>query len=69
MTEVRCTVDNCVWWREHNVCGSQHILVLSPQSPLPKTDKFGSEADVLEETPIHQIEESLCYTFQAKSGA
>mgnify|MGYP005865218101 CR=1 FL=1 len=68
MTEVRCTVDNCVWWREHNMCGAKHILVLAPQSPLPQTDKSGAEADKLPETPIRNIEDSLCYTFQPKSG-
>ncbi|WP_408956305.1 DUF1540 domain-containing protein [Natroniella sp. ANB-PHB2] len=28
-SHVHCTVDNCQWWEEHNLCIAEKILVVS----------------------------------------
>ncbi|MHB1415583.1 MAG: DUF1540 domain-containing protein [Chloroflexota bacterium] len=66
MTMVRCTVSNCLHWRQDNVCNADQILVTAPESPLVVAEKQGAQAEQLHSTPIRSLEDSLCYSFEAK---
>lgn len=67
MASIRCTVSNCKYWGENNMCMADQILVTAPESQLPAAEKHGVGAERLHTTPIRFLEESLCYTFEAKA--
>lgn len=62
---VRCTVSNCEYWVEHNRCNAGQILI-THGSPMVATEKHGQDAETLQETPAERIEQTCCYTFEAK---
>jgi hypothetical protein len=63
---IHCTVDNCKYWTEHNMCSADSILITAPASPLPRTDPHGTKAETLHHTPVQQVVDTLCYTFEQK---
>ncbi len=67
MSTIRCTVSNCKFWSENNMCTAEQILVTAPESPLPAAERHGIGAERLHTTPIQDYEDSLCYTFEARA--
>ena len=63
---IHCTVDNCKYWSEHNLCSAGSILITAPASPLVQADPHGAKADDLRHTPAQQKVDTLCYTFEPR---
>jgi len=64
---VRCTVSNCQYWGDQNFCRADQILVMAPMSSIQVADQHGVNAERLHQTPARTDEDTLCYTFEAKS--
>jgi hypothetical protein len=66
---VRCTVDNCYYWRGGNVCDAKEILVTNDMVG----QRYPGEVDVqhlstvleeVGETPVKSCQETCCKTFR-----
>ncbi|MBO8141590.1 MAG: DUF1540 domain-containing protein [Firmicutes bacterium] len=68
MPEVRCTVNNCVYWDYGNRCGAEAILVIS-DSAVAQAGQADEEIGEIGHTPATASEETCCYTFRAKDKA
>ena len=66
MAIVRCTVSNCEYWGQNNFCQADQILVMAPSSPIQKADEHGEHAELLNQTPARDDEDTLCYTFEPR---
>lgn len=67
---VRCTVDNCYYWRDGNVCAANEILVThdSVGQRYPEDVDVQHLSTVLREvgeTPVQTCQETCCKTFRA----
>ena len=65
MPEVRCTVSNCHYWSDGNVCAAEAILVISDEA-LPRIGKHDEEIGEIGQTPARVSKETCCYTFRPK---
>ncbi|GAB6098262.1 DUF1540 domain-containing protein [Halanaerocella petrolearia] len=70
-SHVHCTVDNCQWWQEPNLCVAEKLLVVSDDF----ANKLSNEVDVedtnqiIEEeglSPVNDCAQSCCKTFVAR---
>lgn len=71
--EVYCTIDNCQWWAEGNVCHASVILIThdSIGEKYPESvDSRDLETILAEngETPAQSCMATCCKTFTPKSG-
>lgn len=68
VTEVRCTVSNCYYWGDGNVCVAERILVVSDQAVKLLEKGLGDDEEFGEigETPARASRETCCYTFRPK---
>jgi hypothetical protein len=64
MPEVRCTVSNCEFWYEGNVCDAPRILITA--GPAAAKDKVGEGMDRLPRTPVEVAQDCYCWTFQPR---
>lgn len=69
--DVRCTVDNCTYWGQGNVCEATTILITSdavgrrfPESVDAKD--VDTILDTVGETPAQTCMETACKTFKAR---
>ncbi|TDX52372.1 DUF1540 domain-containing protein [Orenia marismortui] len=65
---VHCTVDNCQWWAENNLCVAEKILVVSDDfaKKLPNevdVEQTNQIVDDLGLSPVNECYESCCKTF------
>jgi hypothetical protein len=65
---IHCTVSNCEYWTDHNLCTADSILITAPGSPIQQTEPHGEKAEVLKPTPAHNDEDTLCYTFEPRQS-
>lgn len=65
MPEVRCTVNNCYYWGDGNVCVAEKILVVSDHA-LTRIDEHDEEIGEIGHTPARVSKETCCYTFRPK---
>lgn len=65
MPEVRCTVNNCYYWDDGNVCVAESILVISDEA-LARIDKHDEEFGEIGGTPARLSKDTCCYTFRSK---
>ena len=63
---IHCTVENCKYWSEHNLCTAGSILITAPASPIQQTEPHGEQAEVLKHTPAKDDQDTLCYTFEKR---
>ena len=68
---VRCTIDNCHYWGQGNVCAAREILITSDRvgGRYPQhidTQQLSTILDEVVETPASRCEETCCKTFKAK---
>lgn len=68
---VRCTVANCYFWDQGNVCGAKEILVTSDNVATSYSDSIDAQqlSMILEEvgeTPTGSCEQTCCKTFRHK---
>jgi len=61
---VSCTVSNCEYWSEGNVCRASGILIAGGQ-PQASWDHHGRNPQNYDKTPIGSKEDSYCFTFEA----
>jgi hypothetical protein len=67
MPEVNCTVSNCHYWQQANLCGAESILITA--GPSQGKDRHGNNAAILEGTPVGANQESYCLTFRPEEAA
>lgn len=65
MPEVRCTVNNCFYWEENNVCAADAILVMSDEA-IGRLGQDDMEVGEIGYTPARISKETCCYTFRPK---
>ncbi|HLT59092.1 MAG: DUF1540 domain-containing protein [Limnochordales bacterium] len=68
MPEVRCTVSNCSYWDEGNLCSAEAILVISDDA-LARISKHDEEIGEIGHTPARVSKETCCYTFRPRQEA
>ncbi|MFP4016903.1 MAG: DUF1540 domain-containing protein [Halanaerobiales bacterium] len=67
-SHVHCTVNNCYWWSEPNLCIAEKILIVSDEyaKELPsemdveQTNQIVSQKGL---SPVNECYESACKTF------
>ncbi|MCL4439627.1 MAG: DUF1540 domain-containing protein [Firmicutes bacterium] len=61
MPDVNCTVNNCKYWTDKNLCTAQQIVVQNDQS-----GGFTQNAQLsqLQATPASAKDDTCCQTFQ-----
>ncbi|NMP23205.1 DUF1540 domain-containing protein [Sulfobacillus harzensis] len=66
--QVRCTVDNCYFWVQDNLCGADTILITTDKA----AEKYPESVDAAQtnmivneigETPAQNCRETACKTF------
>jgi hypothetical protein len=63
MPDVNCTVDNCQYWANGNLCSAQQIVVQNDaQGGFDPNAKLKS----LTPTPADSIDDTCCQTFKLK---
>jgi hypothetical protein len=63
MPDVNCTVDNCQYWANGNLCSAQQIVVQNDaQGGFDPNAKLKS----LTPTPADSIDDTCCQTFKMK---
>lgn len=67
MPEVRCTVNNCYYWYDGNICAAEKILVISDEA-LARIDKYDEEIGEIGHTPARISKETCCYTFRPRQA-
>lgn len=60
MTEVQCTIDNCGWWGQGNMCSARNIVVAAGP-PESISENPGMTADM--ETPVDSDLKTHCHSF------
>lgn len=69
-TVIRCSVQNCIYWRKDNYCSAQHVMVTSDivaGAWLKEADE--KAMDSAPQSPVSQAQGSCCATFVAKNTA
>ncbi len=71
MPEVRCTVNNCYFWEENNLCGADTILVISDDAvnTIGPLDEEVDEIGKIGHTPARISKDTCCYTFRPTSAS
>jgi hypothetical protein len=63
MPDVNCTVDNCKYWTEGNLCHAQQIVIQNDEAGgFPPNSKL----DNLAATPAETEDDTCCQTFKNK---
>lgn len=65
LPEVRCTVNNCTYWEQGNLCKAVSILVMSDEA-VARFDKHDVEVGEIGHTPARISKETCCYTFRPR---
>lgn len=62
MPDVACTVNNCKYWTQKNLCSAQQIIVQNDA----QGGGFGSNAQLssLAATPANSNDDTCCQTFK-----
>ncbi len=63
MPDVHCTVDNCKYWTDKNLCTANNIVV---QNDASGGFSPGSQLTSLQATPANGKDDTCCQTFQNK---
>ncbi|HEY8463833.1 MAG TPA: DUF1540 domain-containing protein [Bacillota bacterium] len=63
MPDVNCTVDNCEYWTNGNLCKAKQIVIQNDsEGGFPPDAKL----DNLSTTPADSVEDTCCQTFKSK---
>ncbi|HCD41333.1 MAG TPA: DUF1540 domain-containing protein [Firmicutes bacterium] len=64
---IRCSVSNCHYWKQDNICSASQIMITSDTLAQAKPDSFDApQASVASPTPAGRCEETCCKTFVKK---
>jgi hypothetical protein len=66
MPEVRCTVNNCAYWDEQNICRAERVLITSGVAVGKAKD--GEDARWMEKTPAMLAQGTYCWTMVARAA-
>ena len=72
VTNVSCTVSNCYFWAQDNICSADNILITADKvAGAHSTMALGQESwdnlvEKIGETPSPSMAETACYTFKPR---
>ncbi len=70
-TTVRCTVENCYFWGQGNLCDASGILVTGPMAGTnlhhAAPEQLSEMVDMVGDTPAAKSDETCCKTFRQRS--
>lgn len=65
--QIRCSISNCHYWSQGNVCSADQILVTSQSMAQTMPENMDAPmASQIAETPVHTSRDSCCKTFTSK---
>ena len=66
---ILCSINNCHYWKQGNICGADCILVTSDSMSKNLPDQVDAPyAAQITQTPVGKSHESCCKTFVPKSS-
>lgn len=66
---IHCSVDNCHYWAQGNMCHANEILVTSDKMADSYPDRFDApQAAQLAPTPVSTCMDSCCKTFVSRDS-
>lgn len=66
---IHCSVSNCHYYKQGNMCDANEILVTSDQIGATQPDQFDcNQASTMGPTPVDSCMESCCKTFVHKNS-
>lgn len=69
MARINCSVNNCHYWTEGNVCGASQIMITSDEIGVAKPDSFDApQASLAPSSPVDSCMETCCKTFAVKGS-
>ncbi|NLY10759.1 MAG: DUF1540 domain-containing protein [Firmicutes bacterium] len=70
MARVHCSVNNCHYWDQGNVCSASEIMITSDQEASQLPDSFDApQASTATPTPVNSCELTCCKTFVEKNSS
>lgn len=64
MPNIHCSVANCHYWKNGNICDASEIMVTSDSIGHSAPDSFDApQASTAPETPVNSCMETCCKTF------
>ncbi|MGI6097735.1 MAG: DUF1540 domain-containing protein [Dethiobacteria bacterium] len=69
MSKVYCSINNCHYWKEENLCGANEIIVTSDSLGETAPDSFDAPLhQQFQSTPAASCMETCCKTFVEKGS-
>lgn len=66
---IHCTVNNCHYWEQGNMCHANEILVTSDQIGATQPDQLDAgQSSTIQGTPVNSCMESCCKSFVSKNA-
>lgn len=66
---VHCSVNNCHYWDQGNVCGASEIMITSDTVGYNEPDSFDApQASLAPPSPVDSCMETCCKTFVMKGS-
>lgn len=66
---IHCSVSNCHYWSQGNICQANEILVTSDSIGATMPDSFDAhQSNTLETTPVGTCMETCCKSFVEKGS-
>lgn len=64
MAQIHCSVANCHYWKNGNICDASEIMVTSDSLGSTMPDSFDApQASIAQETPVNSCMQTCCKTF------
>lgn len=61
---IHCSVNNCHYWKQGNICDANEIVVVSDQFGAGYPDRVDAPmADTFAPTPVNKCMDTCCKTF------
>lgn len=68
-SRIRCTVENCQYWSQGNICDASQILITSDRLANTEPDSFDApQASTAPQTPVTACMDTCCKTFVGKGS-
>ncbi len=69
MAHINCSVNNCHYWKQGNVCDASEIMITADSIGAAMADSFDApQASAAPGTPVNHCMETCCKTF-CESGS
>lgn len=69
MAQIMCSVNNCNYWDQGNICQASQIFVTGDKYAEQMPDRFDApKASSAKPTPANRCEETACKTFVTKGS-